>query len=86
MHVDGPGPEVIATGEGHRSFSASSQQRPQNENRGPHLAHQVQRRLGQGNFRDINRQTGAIALTTGADVGEDLAKYNKAWNRVKAAK
>jgi len=47
VHVDRPAPEVVAAGQRHPGLAARGQQRTQDQDRGPHLADQVDGGLGE---------------------------------------
>ena len=46
VHVDGPGAEVVAAGQGHLGPAVSGQQWAEDHHRGPHLLHQLVGGLG----------------------------------------
>ncbi len=73
MHVDRSRAEVVAARKGDPRDTETGEKGAQGENRRPHLAHQVEWRLGPEIVGNVDDEPGAVGDALGADVPQHLA-------------
>ena len=71
VEVDRPRAEVVAPRKGHMRLTGSCEEGTEHEDRRPHLAHEIQRRLRIRVLGHRDREDGALPVDRGSDVAED---------------
>ena len=74
VHVDGPGPEVVAARQGDARPPAAGEHGAQHDDRGPHLLDEGVRRLGRDVVADVDGERVVLdAAHVGADGQQQVA-------------
>ena len=72
MHIDGPGPEVVAPGQRDPGLATAGQEGPEDYEGGPHSSHQFERGLGDQLIGGNQPEGTILPADVTPEVGEDV--------------